>query len=52
MNVVEQALTEARSLIADLATDYSLASNAMTHACCEVVIRRIDDALDEVRGNA
>ena len=47
--VVEQALTEARSLIADLASDYSLGDHAFTHVCCEVVTAQIDAALDAVR---
>lgn len=44
MNVVKQALTEARSLIADMDKDYPPEA-AMTHACCEVVIARIDAAI-------
>jgi hypothetical protein len=47
--VVEQALTEARSLIADLASDYGLGYHAFTHVCCEVVTERIDAALEVVR---
>lgn len=46
---IRAAASDARSLLADLATDYDLADHAATHQLIEVVTSQLTDALEGLK---